>query len=264
MRAPRSARKVTRTMTEQDSTAGLRDRRVLAITGGSRGIGAAVAESAARAGWVVLIGYRSDAQSAESLSTRVRQAGGHAQIERVDVTDTEGVQAFIDRATHLGALGGVVASAGAVSAVGPLADLDPDAIRRDLEVNLLGAILTARAAIPALAASRGSIVLISSAASTIGSPGTYVHYAAAKAGIDALTVGLSKELAPRGIRVNCVQPGTVWTGFHRDPQRPAKVAPSVPLGRAGQPEEIVPAVLHLLSDEASYTTGATLRVAGGM
>lgn len=124
--------------------------------------------------------------------------------------------------------------------------------------------LTARAAIPALEAGGGSIVFISSAASTIGSPGSYVHCAAAKAGVDALTVGLSKELAPLGIRVNCVQPGTVWTDFHKDPERPAKVAPAVPLGRAGQPEEIAPAVLHLLSDQAGYTTGAILRVAGGM
>ncbi|MBK0331941.1 SDR family oxidoreductase [Brachybacterium sp. MASK1Z-5] len=240
------------------------DRRVLAITGGSRGIGAAVAESAARAGWDVLIGYRSDSQAAQDLCIRLREAGGIAQIERVDVTDAEALQGFLDRAERMGTLGGVVASAGAVSAVGPLVDLDPEAIRRDLEVNLLGAVLTVRAAIPALTESKGSIVLISSAASTIGSPGAYVHYAAAKAGVDALTVGLSKELAPRGIRVNCVQPGTVWTDFHQDPDRPAKVAPSVPWGRAGYPEEIAPAVLHLLSDDAGYTTGAAIRVAGGM
>lgn len=240
------------------------DQGVLAITGGSRGIGAAVAEAAARTGWNVLIGYRANSQAAQALCTRLREAGGRAQIERVDVTEAESVQVFLDRAARMGTLGGVVASAGAVSAIGPLAVLDPEAIRRDLEVNLLGALLTARAAIPALAESKGSIVLISSAASTIGSPGAYVHYAAAKAGVDALTVGLSKELAPEGIRVNCVQPGTVWTDFHQDPDRPAKAAQSVPWGRAGYPEEIAPAVLHLLSDKAGYTTGAIIRVAGGM
>ena|ERR1017187_10448891 len=105
---------------------------------------------------------------------------------------------------------------------------------------------------------------ISSAAATIGSPGQYVHYAAAKAAVDAMTVGLSKEVAADGIRVNCVAPGTVWTGFHADPQRPAKVAANIPMGRAGQPEEIAGAVSWLLSTDAAYTTGAVLRVAGGL
>ena len=182
----------------------------------------------------------------------------------VDVTDEASLDAFFERATQLGRLTGVVASAGAVSAVGSLADLSADDLRRDLEVNLLGAVLTCRAAILHLGEAPGSIVLIGSAASTLGSPGSYVHYAAAKAGVSALSVGLSKELAPRGIRVNCVEPGTVWTDFHLDPERPAKVAASIPVGRAGQPEEIAGAVSWLLSSDAAYTTGATLRVAGGL
>jgi NAD(P)-dependent dehydrogenase (short-subunit alcohol dehydrogenase family) len=107
-------------------------------------------------------------------------------------------------------------------------------------------------------------VLIGSAASTLGSPGSYVHYAAAKAGVAALSVGLSKELAAQGIRVNCVEPGTVWTDFHQDPERPAKVAGSIPLGRAGEPNEIAGAVAWLLSTDAAYATGATLRIAGGL
>ncbi len=145
-----------------------------------------------------------------------------------------------------------------------MTELAPAAIRQDLEVNLLGAVLTARAAIPHLASTRGALVLVGSAASTLGSPGTYVHYAAAKAGVAALTVGLSKELAALGIRVNCVEPGTVWTDFHLDAQRPAKVASSIPLGRAGEPAEIAGAINWLLSDEAGYATGATLRVSGGL
>ena len=193
-----------------------------------------------------------------------RQAGRRALTARVDVTDPTSLARFVEAGASLGPLTGVVASAGAVRAVGRLVELDPADLGRDLEVNLLGAVLTARAAIPPLTATRGSLVLIGSAASTTGSPGTYVHYAAAKAGVAALTVGLSNELAAIGVRVNCVEPGTVWTDFHQDPQRPAKVASSIPMGRAGDPAEIAGAVTWLLSTDASYTTGATLRVAGGM
>lgn len=124
--------------------------------------------------------------------------------------------------------------------------------------------LTCRAAIGHLTQNKGSIVTIGSAAATLGSPGMYVHYAAAKAGVVGLTTGLSKELDPLGIRVNCVEPGTVWTDFHQDAQRPAKLAGSIPWGRAGEPREIAGAVGWLLSNDASYTTGAMLRVAGGL
>ncbi|PQZ95732.1 oxidoreductase [Arthrobacter sp. MYb211] len=237
---------------------------VVAVTGGSRGIGAAIVQRVAAAGHNVLIGYRRDEQAAISLANNVRQQGGHALASRVDVTDPTSLEEFFRSGEALGPLAGVVASAGAVEAVGALADLDPEAIRQDLEVNLLGPVLTARAAIPRLKATRGSLVLIGSAASTIGSPGSYVHYAAAKAGVAALAVGLSKEVASYGVRVNCVEPGTVWTDFHQDPQRPAKVAAAIPLGRAGDPAEIAGAVAWLLSEDAGYTTGATLRVAGGM
>lgn len=237
---------------------------VVAVTGGSRGIGAAIVQRVAAAGHNVLIGYRCDEQAAISLANNVRQQGGHALASRVDVTDPTSLEEFFRSSEALGPLAGVVASAGAVEAVGALDDLDPEAIRQDLEVNLLGPVLTARAAIPRLKATRGSLVLIGSAASTIGSPGSYVHYAAAKAGVAALAVGLSKEVASYGVRVNCVEPGTVWTDFHQDPQRPAKVAAAIPLGRAGDPAEIAGAVAWLLSEDAGYTTGATLRVAGGM
>ena len=237
---------------------------VIAVTGGAHGIGAAIAVRAAAAGHHVLIGYRSDETAAEAVAERVSALGQRAVTARVDITDAAQLDEFFKSSESLGALQGVVASAGAVQAVGALAELDPEQIRRDLEVNLLGPVLTARAAIPYLVRSKGSLVLIGSAAATIGSPGTYVHYAAAKAGTAALAVGLSKELAGSGIRVNCVEPGTVWTDFHQDPQRPAKVAGAIPLGRAGEPEEIAGAVNWLLGEEASYTSGATIRVAGGM
>jgi len=237
---------------------------VTAVTGGSRGIGAALSERLASEGHHILIGYQSDREAADAVADRVRSLGRNAVAAAVDVTDPESLDRFFEAGATLGALTGVVAAAGAVRAVGRLAELDPGEIARDLEVNLLGAVLTCRAAISQLERTRGCLVLLGSAASTLGSPGTYVHYAAAKAGTAALSVGLSKELAPLGIRVNCVEPGTVWTDFHLDPQRPAKVARSVPLGRAGEPKEIAGAIAWLLSEDAAYTTGATLRVAGGL
>ncbi len=212
----------------------------------------------------MLIGYRKDKDAASKLAEKIRAFGSAAEIASVDITNTDSLTDFFAAGEALGPLTGVVASAGAVQAVGALSDLDPEDIRRDLEVNLFGAVLTARAAIPHLARTKGALVLVGSGAATLGSPGTYVHYAAAKAGVAALSIGLSKELAGLGIRVNCVEPGTVWTDFHQDPERPAKVAAAIPLGRAGDPSEIAGAVNWLLSSEASYTTGATLRVAGGL
>ncbi|MDN3935461.1 SDR family oxidoreductase [Arthrobacter sp. YD4] len=238
-------------------------RAITAVTGGSRGIGAAIVDRLAADGHDVLIGFHTDEAAALEVAQRVRARGRDAVIAAVDVTDEASIGQFFRAGQALGELTGVVAAAGAVRAVGPLVDLNASAIRRDLEVNLLGAILTSHAAIGYLSVTQGSLVLIGSAASTLGSPGTYVHYAAAKAGVAALSVGLSKELAPLGIRVNCVEPGTVWTDFHQDRQRPAKIAKSVPLGRAGVPEEIAGAVAWLISPDAAYTTGATLRVAGG-
>ncbi|WP_241522033.1 SDR family NAD(P)-dependent oxidoreductase [Arthrobacter pityocampae] len=234
------------------------------MTGGSGGIGAAVVDRLAADGHDVVIGYRNNRAAAEEAARRVEAQGRSVVIAAVDVTDPTSLDDFFRAGQVLGQLTGVVAAAGAVRAVGPLVDLAAADIQRDLEVNLLGAVLTSRAAIGHLAVARGSLVLIGSAASTLGSPGTYVHYAAAKAGVAALGVGLSKELAPQGIRVNCVEPGTVWTDFHQDPQRPAKVAGAIPLGRAGLPEEIAGAVAWLVSPDAAYTTGAVLRVAGGV
>jgi NAD(P)-dependent dehydrogenase (short-subunit alcohol dehydrogenase family) len=239
-------------------------RAVTAVTGGSRGIGAAVVRRLAADGHDVIIGYQTDERAATEVAAHVRGLGRSAVVAAVDVTDALSLDAFLREAQVLGQLTGVVAGAGAVRAVGALVDLDPADLRHDLDVNLLGAVLTSRAAVDHFGATGGSLVLIGSAASTLGSPGSYVHYAAAKAGVAALSVGLSKELAAQRIRVNCVEPGTVWTDFHQDPQRPAKVAPSIPMGRAGEPSEIAGAVAWLLSSDASYTTGATLRVAGGL
>lgn len=234
------------------------------VTGGSRGIGAAVCARLAADGHDVVVGYRSDRAAAEAVAERVRAAGRRALAVAVDTADAASVDALFDEAATLGAVTGLVNNAGMSGPVGRLADADPAGLSRALDVNILGYLLCARRAVRDLAASGGgALVNISSAAATLGSPGEYVHYAAAKAAVDTLTIGLAKEVAEDGIRVNCVAPGVIWTEFHADPERPAKQAPGIPLGRAGQPEEIAAAVSWLLSADASYTTGAVLRVAGG-
>lgn len=247
--------------------AGVRDgSRITVVTGGSRGIGAAVGRRLAEDGHDVVIGYRSDAAAAEKVAEEVRAVGRRCLTVAVDTSDAGAVDRLFDAAAaELGPVTGLVNNAGISGPNGRLADADPTGMRQALEVNVLGYLLCARRAVREMtAAGGGAIVNISSAAATLGSPGQYVHYAAAKAAVDALTIGLSKEVAADGIRVNCVAPGTVWTDFHQDPERPARVAPAIPLGRAGRPDEISGAVSWLLSPDASYTTGAVLRVAGGL
>ncbi|MEU0783680.1 SDR family oxidoreductase [Streptomyces sp. NPDC006173] len=240
--------------------------RTTVVTGGSRGIGAAVSRRLAEDGHDVVIGYRSDAAAAEKVAEEVRAVGRRCLTVAVDTSDAGAVDRLFDAATAgLGPVTGLVNNAGISGPNGRLADADPAGMRQALEVNVLGYLLCARRAVREMtAAGGGAIVNISSAAATLGSPGQYVHYAAAKAAVDALTIGLSKEVAADGIRVNCVAPGTVWTDFHEDPERPARVATAIPLGRAGRPDEISGAVSWLLSPDASYTTGAVLRVAGGL
>ncbi|MFF8567390.1 SDR family NAD(P)-dependent oxidoreductase [Streptomyces albidoflavus] len=247
------------------TTTGTTSRQPLTVvTGGSRGIGAAVCARLAADGHDLVVGYRSGRDAAEAVAEQVRAAGRRALAVAVDTADAASVDALFDEAATLGTVTGLVNNAGMSGPVGRLADADPAGLSRALDVNLLGYLLCARRAVRDLSASGGgALVNISSAAATLGSPGEYVHYAAAKAAVDTLTTGLAKEVAEDGIRVNCVAPGVIWTEFHADPERPAKQAPGIPLGRAGQPEEIAAAVSWLLSADASYTTGAVLRVAGG-
>ncbi len=237
---------------------------VTVITGGSRGIGAAIGGRLAEDGHDVVIGYRSDDAAAQKTAEALRTAGRRCLTVRVDTADEGDVDRLFDAAAELGPVTGLVNNAGVSGPIGPLAEADAEGMRRALEVNVLGYLLCARRAVRDLKAhGGGAIVNISSAAATLGSPGEYVHYAAAKGAVDTMTVGLAKEVAADGIRVNAVAPGVIWTDFHADPQRPAKLAPGIPMGRSGQPAEVAAAVSWLLSADASYTTGTILRVAGG-
>ncbi|MEZ0066197.1 NAD(P)-dependent dehydrogenase (short-subunit alcohol dehydrogenase family) [Streptacidiphilus sp. MAP12-20] len=241
---------------------------VTVVTGAGRGIGAAIALRLAAEGHDLVLGYRADAEAAEGVAAKVRATGRACVTVQADTTDVDDVDRLFAAGPEagLGPVTGLVNNAGVPGPYGPLAEADPEGLRRAVDVNVTGYLLCARAAIRAMTAqgTKGAIVNISSGAATLGSPGEYVHYAAAKAAVDAMTVGLAKELGPVGIRVNCVAPGTVWTDFHPDPERPAKRAATIPLGRAGQPEEIAGAVAWFLSPDASYATGAVLRVTGGM
>jgi glucose 1-dehydrogenase len=235
------------------------------VTGGGRGIGAATALRLARDGHDLVLSYAADRDAAEATAATARAGGVGVQVERAVVTDPDQDDAVIDAAAGVGQVTGLVNNAGSTLHLGDLADTPVDVVRRVIDVNLTGAVLVARRAVRDLT-DGGAIVNVSSAAATLGAPHEYVHYAAAKAGVDALTVGLAQEVAARGIRVNGVAPGIVRTGIHAaagDPGRPDRVAGRVPVGRVGEPEEVAEAIAWLLSDACPYATGATLRVAGG-
>jgi NAD(P)-dependent dehydrogenase (short-subunit alcohol dehydrogenase family) len=246
-------------------------RPVTVVTGGGRGIGAATAVHLARAGHDLALGYLSDAASAEEVAATACAAGARVLTVAGDVADPAVVERLFAAAGELGPVRGLVNNAGLTAHIGDLADTSIEVIARVVEVNLLGAIWCARRAAQVMSTARGgvggAIVNVSSGAATLGSAHEYVHYAAAKAGVDALTVGLAKELAGQGVRVNAVAPGMVATDIHAaagDPDRLTRVLPRIPMGRAGQPGEIAPAITWLLGPDASYVTGAVLRVAGGL
>jgi NAD(P)-dependent dehydrogenase (short-subunit alcohol dehydrogenase family) len=244
--------------------------RLVIVTGGSRGIGAAIARRLAREGHRIAIGCRRPEEAAPLLAA-IAEEGGEALALPLDVTREEAVAAFFTAAEdHCGPLHALVNNAGITGPLGAFRDLDPAWMRQVTGVNLLGTMLCAQAALRRFAAAAGEgrcIVNISSVAAQTGSPGEYVHYAASKAAVEAFTLGLAREVAAQGIRVNAVAPGTVNTGIHAlagDPGRPARVASRVPMGRVGEPEEIAEAVAWLISGAASYATGTVLRVTGGL
>lgn len=245
---------------------------VTLVTGGSRGIGAAVALRLAAAGHRVGVGYRRARDAAEDVARQIREEGGQCALLQLDTSDAGQVDAFFDAAKEqLGPVTGLVNNAGVTGPLGRFTETPVEVMRRVVDVNLMGVLLCARRAALEMSTryggAGGAIVNVSSGGATLGSPGEYVHYAASKSAVDALTVGLSKELGPDGVRVNSVQPGMVVTDIHAamgDPERPWRNPERVPMRRPGQPEEIAGAVAWLLSPDASYTTGAVLRVAGGL
>jgi NAD(P)-dependent dehydrogenase (short-subunit alcohol dehydrogenase family) len=243
------------------------DAPILLITGASRGIGAATAKLAATRGFDVAVNYLRDETAANAVVGVVRQAGRRAIAVQGDMgkeADIARMFAAVDK--DLGRLTHLVYNAGITGGAARVEAADPAMMRDVIDVNVLGALLCARAAIPRISRKHGgkggAMVVISSVAATLGGSGEYVWYAATKGAIDSMTLGLSKELAADGIRVNAVAPGPIATDIH-PPGRLERVAPMVPLARAGTPEEVAEAVVFLLSDVSSYTTGSILRVAGG-
>jgi NAD(P)-dependent dehydrogenase (short-subunit alcohol dehydrogenase family) len=232
------------------------------VTGGSRGIGAATCVRLAADGHDVVLAYQSAASRAEETAAAVRAAGARCVAVECDVADAGAVDALFEAAAGLGDVTGLVNNAGITGPVGRLVEVDAGEFARLFAVNVIGVLLCCRRAAQVMGKG-GAIVNLSSGAATLGGPFEYVHYASSKAAVDTITIGLSKELGPDGIRVNAVAPGAVYTEIHADPERPARIGAQTPLGRAGDPEEIAAAIAWLLSDDASYTTGAILRVAGG-
>ncbi|TQL23830.1 SDR family NAD(P)-dependent oxidoreductase [Streptomyces sp. SLBN-134] len=243
-------------------------RLVTVVTGGSRGIGAATCLRLAAEGHDVAVNYVRDSAAAEDVARGVRAAGARAVTVRADTSVEADVERLFEAAEReLGPVTGLVNNAAVTGPLGRFTEVGTDTLRRVVDVNLIGTLLCSRRAAQLMTPrGEGVIVNISSGAATLGSPGEYVHYAATKAAVDTLTLGLAKELGPDGIRVNAVAPGVIDTEMHAAmgaPDRARQAAAAVPLRRAGQAEEIAAAVAWLMSPDASYATGAVLRVAGG-
>jgi NAD(P)-dependent dehydrogenase (short-subunit alcohol dehydrogenase family) len=246
-------------------------KKTLLITGGGRGIGAACARLAAVQGYQVCINYRSDDAAAGGVVRAIEQAGGTALAIQADVAqEAEVERLFAQVDARFGRLDALVNNAAVLAPQMRVEQMDAARIGRILAANVVGSFLCAREAVRRMSTRHGgqggAIVNVSSRAAVLGSAGEYVDYAASKAAVDALTVGLSKEVAGEGIRVNGVRPGLIHTSMHADggePGRVQRLQSSVPMGRGGEPVEVAQAVLWLLSDAASYTTGSFIDVSGG-
>jgi NAD(P)-dependent dehydrogenase (short-subunit alcohol dehydrogenase family) len=243
---------------------------VLLVTGGSRGIGAATAVGGARAGYDVCIAYERRADAAAEVAQRCRSAGVRAVAVQADVSREPDVLALFAALDELGPMRALVNNAGIVDRRSAVADLSADRVERMLRVNVVSAFLCAREAVRRMSTDRGgtggAIVNVSSRAAVLGGPGEYVDYAASKAAVDTLTIGLAAEVAQQGIRVNAVRPGIVDTEIHASggqPDRVDRMRDRIPMRRAGRPEEIADAILWLLSEQASYLTGSIVDVGGG-
>lgn len=243
----------------------------LIITGASRGIGAATARLAGARGYAVCVNYRRSREAAEALVLDIEHAGGRAVAIAADVSNEAAIVRLFDEATGaLGPVSGLVNNAGILETQMRVEQMDAGRLQRVFQANVAGAFVCAREAVRRMSTKHGGagggIVNVSSVAARTGSPGEYVDYAASKAAIDALTIGLAQEVALEGIRVNAVRPGFIYTDIHAsggEPGRVDRVKAFVPMRRGGAPEEVAAAILWLLSDEASFTTGSFIDVAGG-
>ena len=250
---------------------------IVLITGGSRGIGAATALLAAQRGYAVAVNYAHNSLAADEVVRQIRSAGGHAITVRADVSQESEVVAMFEKIdAKLGRLTALVNNAGIVDVAARVDGMSAERLRRMFDINIVGSFLCAREAIRRMSNAQdsaggtggtgGSIVNVSSAAARLGGAGQYVDYAASKGAIDTFTIGLAKEVAAQGIRVNAVRPGIIDTEIHASggqPDRAHRLAPQVPMQRPGTALEVAQAILFLLGTESGYTTGALLDVAGG-
>lgn len=247
------------------------DNKVLLVTGGSRGIGAATALLAARQGWAVAVNFRGNSLAADEVVRSIRAGGGTAITVQADVADEAQVLRMFEKVdAKLGRLTGLVNNAGVVDVTARVEDMSVARWKRMFDINVIGSMLCAREAVRRMGTRHGgeggSIVNLSSAAARLGAPGQYVDYAAAKGAIDAFTIGLAKEVAGDGIRVNAVRPGLIETEIHASggiPDRVNQLKHQVPMQRGGTADEVAQAIVWLLSDAASYTTMSLIDVSGG-
>ncbi len=245
--------------------------KVLLVTGGSRGIGAATCKLAAQQGWAVAVNYSANSLAADEVVRSIRSQGGHAMAVQADVADEDQVLRMFEQIdAKLGHLTGLVNNAGVVDVTARVQDQSLERWRRMFDINVMGSMLCAREAVRRMSTSLGgqggSIVNVSSAAARLGAPGQYVDYAAAKGAIDAFTIGLAKEVGGEGIRVNAVRPGLIETDIHASgglPNRVRDLQHQVPMGRGGSAQEVAELIVWLLSDAASYTTMSLIDVSGG-
>lgn len=246
------------------------DKKIVLITGGSRGIGAATARLAARQGYDVAINYVGNEKAAQEVVADIEKSNARGIAIQGDMANESDIKRMFETVDKFGKLTHLVNNAGITGKASRYADADPAMMRRVVDINVTGAMIVAQEAIRRMSTKSGgkggAIVNLGSMASTLGAPGEYVWYAASKGAIDALTIGLSREVAAEGIRVNSVAPGLIDTEIHAtggQPDRIARLRSMIPMGREGSANEVAEAILYLLSDQASYVVGTNVRISGG-